>query len=427
MKVLILGSGGREHAIAWKLRQDEPGIEVIAAPGNPGIEEIGRCVRLSPIDAAAVASLAESEGVDLVVIGPEAPLAAGVADHLRLRGHTVFGPSAAAARIESSKRFAKELMLRAGVPTAAATWHVDAEDAKRTIRTTSGHVVVKASGLAAGKGVIVASTHIEAERAVDAMMLHGAFGAAGSEVLVEEFMEGEEVSVFAITDGTGFVLLPPSQDHKRLLEGDQGPNTGGMGAYTPVSVASREILDQVCDRIVEPTLHALRRDSAPFSGLLYAGLMLTPDGPKVVEFNCRFGDPETQVVLPSMDDALLGLLLDAAKGQTGAFKDISRAPKSAVTTVVAASGYPDSPSVGDVVELPDPGPNGIVFHAGTARRDDGALVSSGGRVLSLTGVAESSSEAAATSRKLAESVGLKGKQFRSDIGWRELSRHARTT
>lgn len=427
MNVLILGGGGREHAVAWKLNQDDPSVALTVAPGNPGIEDIGRCVRIDPSDAAAVVSLANSVAADLVVVGPEAPLAAGVVDALRAQGIRAFGPTAAAARIEASKRFSKDLMLRAGIPTARATWHDSAPDAKRSIRSMGAPVVVKASGLAAGKGVVVAESTEHAEHAVDQMMLQGLHGKAGSEVLIEEFMSGEELSVFAITDGKGFVLLPPAQDHKRLLQGDLGPNTGGMGAYAPVSLATPELLGVVADRIIAPTLHAMAAAESPFTGLLYAGLMLTEEGPKVVEFNCRFGDPETQVVLPVMQAPLIELLRGAADGELPGSADLSAAARSAVTTVVAAAGYPESARVGDELVLPDPAPDVVVFHSGTRRSTSGGYESSGGRVLAVTGISEDFDEAARLSREHAAMVRLTGSSFRSDIGWRELARRARAS
>ncbi len=425
MNVLILGAGGREHAIAWKLKQEEPDLELIAAPGNPGIAELGRCVRINPADPAAVVALAESEGTKLVIVGPEAPLAAGVVDALRARQIAAFGPTSAAAQIEASKRFSKELMLRAGIPTARATSHRDPASAKRSAADLGLPVVIKASGLAAGKGVVVATSTEEAEHAIDDMMLRSVHGIAGSEVLVEEFMEGEELSLFAITDGTHFVLLPPAQDHKRLFEGDRGPNTGGMGAYTPVSVATRSTLQVACERIIEPTLAALRKEGAPFTGLLYAGLMLTREGPRVVEFNCRFGDPETQAVLPALDAPLLELL-DAASRPGGMSSSADRSVTKvvAVTTVIAAPGYPEAPRVGDRMVLPEEQEGVIVFHAGTSRAPDGGLVSSGGRVLAITGTAPDFTLAARRSREHAARVRLDGSQFRSDIGWRERARSA---
>ncbi|HEX4933314.1 MAG TPA: phosphoribosylamine--glycine ligase, partial [Gemmatimonadaceae bacterium] len=340
MKILLLGSGGREHAIAWKLAQDDPSLELVAAPGNPGISTIGRCVPVSATDAAAVVALASAERPELVVIGPEAPLAAGVSDALREAGFKVFGPSKAAAALEASKRFAKEVMFAAGVPTARASWHTEARSAKLAARMSGAPVVIKASGLAAGKGVIVTQTLDEAELAID-RMFEGAFGEAGAEVLVEEFMAGEELSVFAVTDGEHFVLLPGAQDHKRLLDGDEGPNTGGMGAYAPVSIATDDVLRFTGEHIVAPTLAEMRRRGTPFRGLLYVGLMLTESGPKVVEFNCRFGDPETQVVLPVLEGSLLTLMLGAATegGLAGVATPRCR-EGAAVTTVVASPGYP---------------------------------------------------------------------------------------
>jgi phosphoribosylamine--glycine ligase len=425
VNVLILGAGGREHAIAWKLKQDQPDIELIVAPGNPGIAELGRCVRINPADPAAVVALAETEGAKLVIVGPEAPLAAGVVDALRAHQIPAFGPTAGAAQIEASKRFSKELMLRVGIPTARATSHRDPASAKRSAAELGVPVVIKASGLAAGKGVVVAGSVEDAEHAIDDMMLRAVHGSAGSEVLVEEFMEGEELSLFVITDGTHFVLLPAAQDHKRLLEGDRGPNTGGMGAYTPVSVANRSTLQVACDRIIEPTLAALRKEGVPFTGLLYAGLMLTRDGPRVVEFNCRFGDPETQVVLPALDAPLLDLLDAASRpGGISSSVDRSRPKAAAVTTVIAAPGYPESPRIGDRMVLPEEEEGVIVFHAGTSRAPDGALVTSGGRVLAVTGIAPDFTEAARRSREHAAKVRLDGSQFRSDIGWRERARNA---
>jgi phosphoribosylamine--glycine ligase len=427
VRVLVLGGGGREHAIAWKLKHDEPSVDLIAAPGNPGIAELGRCVRINTANAGEVVELAESLSTDLVIVGPEAPLAAGVVDALRARGLTVFGPTASAARIEASKRFSKELMLRAGIPTARATVHDDPASAMRSIRALGAPVVVKASGLAAGKGVVVASTVEEAEHAVEQIMLRSVYGAAGAEVLVEEFMDGEELSVFAVTDGTHFVLLPPAQDHKRLLEGDLGPNTGGMGAYTPVSIATPSLVDEVAERVIAPTLHAMRVNGTPFTGLLYAGLMLTEAGPKVVEFNCRFGDPETQSVLPALEGPLVDLLQQASTpGGLGASTDRTATNVAAVTTVVAAPGYPEAPHTGAPIVLPDSQEGVTVFHAGTARRDDGTLVSAGGRVVAVTGIADTIAAAALKSREHAGHIRLDGAHFRRDIGWREQARHART-
>ena len=428
MKVLILGGGGREHAVAWKLRSDDPSVHITAAPGNPGIEEIGRCVRCNPTDPAAVVALAEHVKPDLVFVGPEAPLAAGVADALSSRKFSVFGPTQAASQLEASKVFSKQIMLEHGIPTGGASWHADAAEAKRAIRVSGAPVVIKASGLAAGKGVIVANTIEEADDAVDRMMLRGDFGSAGTELLVEEFMEGEEISVFAVCDGEHFVLLPPAQDHKRLLDGDTGPNTGGMGAYSPVSVASPPVLQDVADRVIGPTLSAMRKRGTPFCGLLYCGMMLTEHGPRVVEYNCRFGDPETQVVLPILEQPLLELMLRAStKGGLGASADHSAATSSAVATVLAAPGYPDAPVVGGSLVLPDAPADVHFFHAGSARAPSGELISAGGRVVTVSAVAAEFATACRLSREYASYVELPNAQFRRDIGWREMARRARTS
>jgi phosphoribosylamine--glycine ligase len=371
----------------------------------------------------------------------------------------VFGPTQAAARIETSKAWAKRLMLDAGVPTARATRHTDAAGAKRAAATLGAPVVVKASGLAAGKGVIVAQTLAEAEAAVDDMLVANRFGEAGAEVLVEEFMEGEELSLFFVTDGTRAVPLPAAQDHKRLLAGDRGPNTGGMGAYAPVDLTayatahrvvtpealaamdgrlrprgvSSAVEHDVLGRIVEPTLAAMRAAGCPFTGLLYAGLMLTADGPRVVEFNCRFGDPETQVVLPLMDamHTPLGVLVEAVAlgGDPGSGAAVAEAAhaRSAVTTVLAAAGYPERVRLGDAITLPQTLPPGVtLFHAGTALDASGALVTAGGRVLAVTAVADTFEEAQRLSRSTAQQVQFDGKQVRDDIGWREVARRAGT-
>jgi phosphoribosylamine--glycine ligase len=426
MRVLIVGGGGREHALAWKLCRDDPSVELLAAPGNPGIATFARCIP-GVEKLKDLAHLAEEEQVDLTIVGPEGPLEAGIVNLFQGRGLPIFGPTREAARIETSKRFAKELMVRAGIPTARAVQHSDAKEAKAALADFDSPVVIKASGLAAGKGVIVAQSAVEAERAIDAMLSDRVFGAAGREILIEEFMEGEELSLFAITDGQQAVPLLAAQDHKRLLEGDFGPNTGGMGAYAPTSIAKPELVAQVMSGIMRPTLAAMKDAGSPFTGLLYAGIMITHEGPKVVEFNCRFGDPETQALMPLMDSSLLELVAAVAGGGS-----LSRAkipdwkPLTSVTTVVAAAGYPHTVRTGDVIELP-PHEEGIeVFQAGTARDPStNELVTAGGRVLAVTAVAPNLIEAAEMSRSHAERVSFKGKQLRRDIGWREMTRGAR--
>jgi phosphoribosylamine--glycine ligase len=385
-------------------------------------------VPIGPGKLEELAAFAENEHIDLTVVGPEGPLEAGIVNLFQSRGLPIFGPTRKAARIETSKRFAKELMTRAGVPTARATYHTDQREAKKSLSEFDAPVVVKASGLAAGKGVVVAQSLGEAEDAIDAMLSDRVFGDAGDEILIEEFMQGEELSLFVITDGHAAIPLLAAQDHKRLLDGDFGPNTGGMGAYAPTSIATPELIRQVMRDIIEPALAAMRAEGCPFRGLLYAGLMLTPDGPKVVEFNCRFGDPETEALMPLMDSSLLELIASVAGGGSLAnSRPPDWKPLVAVTTVVAADGYPEKPRTGDVIHLPEPPGDVHVFHAGTALSSSGELVTAGGRVLAVTAVAEGLLEAAERSREYAEQVSFKGKQLRGDIGWRELTRGARIT
>ena len=436
MKVLIVGSGAREHAIAWKLLQDDPSLDLIAAPGNPGIATLARCFPIAATDVPALLALALAERPELTVVGPEAPLGAGIADRFRAAHLPIFGPTRAAARIETSKRFAKDLMLRTGVPTAFASHHTTVATAMRAANARGAPVVIKASGLAAGKGVVVASTMAEAERAIVEMLDRGALGDAGREILVEEYMEGEELSVFALCAGENSRLMIGAQDHKRLDEGDLGPNTGGMGAYAPVSLDAPALREVIRTRIIDPTLAALRDAGAPFNGLLYAGVMLTRFGPKVVEFNCRFGDPETQTLLPLMSSSLLEPLLAVAT--TDSLTDVPEfewRDEAAVTTVLAAYGYPTDARKGDAIAFPPPQDGVYVFHAGTRLAagavptppQDPPVVTDGGRVLSVTAVAPTLRSAAALSRSYADRIAFAGKQMRHDIGWRELSRLAKAS
>jgi phosphoribosylamine--glycine ligase len=426
-RLLLVGGGGREHALAWKLKWEHHALDLYAAPGNPGIAELATCVPIGATDIDALLDFAARERIDVTVVGPEAPLAAGIVDRFRERGLAIFGPTRAAAAIETSKAFAKALMIEAGVPTARAETHTDAAAARRAARSMGLPVVIKASGLAAGKGVVVAKTIVDADAAIDMMLLRGGMGAAGREILVEEYMEGEELSLFGVTDGERVLPLVPAQDHKRLLDGDNGPNTGGMGAYAPVSIATPELVDDVVRRIIQPTLVALRRRGTPFTGLLYAGLMLTRDGPKVVEFNCRFGDPETQAILPlvQLRPSLLELITRVARG--GSLPDhLECRPRGhAVATVVAAAGYPEKAETGDVIRLPRiEDVDVLVFHAGTRRDDTGQLVTAGGRVVAVTSVAPTFDEAQRLSTQYAGHVHFRGSHYRTDVGWRELSRRA---
>ena len=429
MKVLIVGGGGREHALQWKLQRDDPALELLVAPGNPGIAAGGaRCVPISATDIDALAALVDRERVDVTIVGPEAPLAAGIVDRFRREGKPIFGPTRAAAEIETSKTFAKELMVHAGVPTARATSHRDVESARRAARALGAPVVIKATGLAAGKGVVVCRSIEEADAAIDDMLRRGTLGAAGEEVLVEEFMEGEELSVFAITDGVAVLPMLPVQDHKRLLDGDAGPNTGGMGAYAPVSIGEAGILETVRSRILEPVAEALLERGRPFTGLLYAGLMITDDGPKVVEFNCRFGDPETQALLPLLRSSLLEPIAAVASGDGLAGVGLLDWDAGAsVTTVVAVGGYPAAPRLGDPIVLPPVETGDVIFHAGTVLGPDGILRTAGGRVVACTAVRGSVTDARERSLALARMVRFEGAQFRSDIGRRETQRHARAS
>ncbi|MGH7585655.1 MAG: phosphoribosylamine--glycine ligase [Gemmatimonadales bacterium] len=422
MRILVVGGGGREHALCWALRREDAGAMIWCAPGNPGTATVAQNLPISADDLEGLRDAAREQRADLVVVGPEAPLAAGLADLLAADGRPVFGPSAAAARLEASKAFAKDVMRKAGVPTAASRTFTDSQDALAYVARHPEPLVVKASGLAAGKGAIVCATRAEADAAVRAMMVERRFGEAGGTVVIEEFLQGEELSVLAITDGEQVVLLPPSQDHKRLGEGDTGPNTGGMGAYAPVSIATPALLARVIPEVILPTLQVLADSGARFRGVLYAGLMVDELGnPRVVEFNCRFGDPEAQVVLPLVEDGLTESLHAVAEGRAPTPLSLSR--ESAVTTVLAAHGYPDAPHKGAAITLPRNLPTGVtIFHAGTKNDPDGTLRVSGGRVLNVTAAAATFAEAQRRSREAAEQVVYEGKTWRRDIGWREAER-----
>jgi phosphoribosylamine---glycine ligase len=423
VRILVVGGGGREHALCWALRRDNPGADLSCAPGNPGTADLATNLPIAADDIDRLADAADMYGIDLTVIGPEIPLALGLADRLRAEGRAVFGPGRAAAQLEASKAFAKEVMASAGVPTATSATFQDLELALRYIDRHAEPLVVKASGLAAGKGAVVCATRREAATTVRAMLGERKFGEAGSTVVIESFLQGEEMSVLAVTDGRDFTVLPVSQDHKRLLEGDTGPNTGGMGAYSPVSVATPSLMARVEREVLTPTLEEMERRKTPFQGVLYAGLMVDDSGiPSVVEFNCRLGDPETQVVLPLVTEGLTDCLWRVARGQ-GVSPIRYDASTASVTTVLASSGYPDNPKRGAPIDVPSGLPDGVtVFHAGTSRGSDGILRASGGRVLNVTAVARSFADAQRLSREGAEAVAFEGKVFRRDIGWREAER-----
>ena len=420
MKTLVIGSGGREHALALGLALDPAVTEVHAAPGNPGISTVATLHEVDPMDGAAVTSLASSLDVDLVVIGPEAPLVAGVADAVRAAGISVYGPSGAAAQLEGSKAFSKAVMATAGVPTARSRVCATAEETAAALDELGAPYVVKDDALAAGKGVVVTTSRADAL----------AHAAGCNRVVVEEFLDGAEVSLFAVCDGHTARALQPAQDFKRIFDGGLGANTGGMGAYSPLTWAPAGLSDDVLASVVQPTLDEMDRRGTPFVGTLYVGLALTATGPRVIEFNCRFGDPETQAVLPLLDragDPLGDLLREVATG--------ARLPEAtswvlptgaAVTTVLAAAGYPDAPRTGDRIALPQTLPAGVtVFHAGTALDAAGRLVTAGGRVLAVTAVADTFAEAQRASRDAAGLVAFGGKHYRDDIGWREAARGGR--
>jgi phosphoribosylamine--glycine ligase len=424
MKILIVGNGGRESALLWKLRRDAPDAELFVTRANGGMAN-ATSLPLAPGEFQALAAWVETNGVDLTVVGPEAPLAEGIVDHFQAHGLCAFGPTKTAAEIESSKAFAKGLMQRHDIPTAAFACFSELAKAEAYVLAAGTKLVVKASGLAAGKGVVVADEARQALEAVREMLGGTAYGLAGREVVIEERMTGEELSVFALTDGKHVVAMLPAQDHKRIGEGETGPNTGGMGAYAPVSIATPELMARIKDEILEPTVAALAEEGRPFRGLLYAGLMLTPDGPRVVEFNCRFGDPETQAVLPLLRSSLLEPLHAIARGGSIEGLALDWSAGAAVTTVLASEGYPGDYRTGAPIDLPadlESSGDVLVFHAGTARDEDGRLVTSGGRVLAVTGLAPTVAEAAARSRAAAERIRFDGRYFRRDIARREVER-----
>ncbi len=415
MRVLLIGGGGREHAIGWALARSPHVTELISLPGNPGLAELGAVVEgVSATDVGAVAAIARVHSVDLVVVGPEAPLAAGIVDAISRLGIPVFGPTRSATRLESSKAFAKDVMIRAGVPTSGAWVFEDQETAAAHVNGHPGPYVVKADGLAAGKGVLVTEERAAALGWVD-RCFEGGFGSAGSRVVIEEYLSGPEVSVFAVSDGTDAITLEPARDYKRLLDGDEGPNTGGMGSYSPVELPD-SLVEQVRQEIILPVLRTMAADGNPYIGFIYAGLVLTPEGPKVIEFNARLGDPETQVVLPRLQTDLVEMIEAALAGRISSV-DLSWSARAAVNVVLAAGGYPDSPRSGDrITGLPVADDDVLVFHAGTTRDDAGRLVTSGGRVLSVVGMGDSVADASGRAYAAMEGIRFEGKQHRSDIG-----------
>ena len=436
MKILVVGSGGREHAIAWRLAQDPGGHALFCAPGNAGTAAVSTNLPLKADDTAGIVAWAKAEHPDLVVVGPEAPLVAGLVDALSAAGIAAFGPVAAGARIEGSKRFAKEVMDAAGVPTGKAETFTDAAKAKAALPSFGLPVVIKADGLAAGKGVVVAETLAQAEQAIDDMLVGNRFGAAGAEVLVEEFLHGEECSILAVVDGERAVLLPSSQDHKRVFDGDKGPNTGGMGAYSPAPVVTDAMLPEIRDRIILPVLRELKRRGIVYRGVLYAGLMVNnansnPRGPlaksgsevNVVEFNARFGDPETEAVLPRLGGSFAQLLLNAASGSLSE-ADLVVKDDVAATVIVASGGYPGDYEKGkEISGLAAAEPGAIVFHCGT-KEADGKILTSGGRVLSVTGLGATLREAVDRAYARIAGISFDKMFFRRDIAHRAFERES---
>jgi phosphoribosylamine--glycine ligase len=417
VNVLVVGGGGREHALAWALARSPSVDEIVCAPGNAGIEEVARCEPVEATDLDGQVALAEKESPELVVIGPEAPLVAGLVDALADRGITAFGPTAKGARIEGSKVWAKELLLRHGVPTGSAEATDDITRAITFLDAVDPPYVIKADGLAGGKGVTVAPTHEEAIRALERALVDRAFGPAGDRVLVEEHMEGREVSLLALTDGEAVVPLEPAQDFKRAGDGDTGPNTGGMGAFSPVPFVDEVTVRRIVEEVIEPTVGALAAEGIVYRGVLYAGLMLTTDGPRLLEYNCRFGDPETEAILPRMDADLGVLLLACAEGRLDR-AETRWATDGCLTVVLASQGYPAHYSVGFPVEGLDRVRNldkTLVFHAGTARRD-GTVVTAGGRVLAVSAMGKDLAEARGRAYEAASLISFEGMHHRTDIG-----------
>lgn len=421
MNILLIGAGGREHALAWKLAQSPSLTKLYATPGNPGIAEEAELVALDVADHDAVIAFCQGKDIGLVVVGPEAPLVDGLGDALRAAGFAVFGPDKAPAQLEGSKGFTKDLCERAGIPTAGYVRTSSLEQATEALGRFAAPYVLKADGLAAGKGVVIAETREEAEAAL-ADMFGGQFGDAGAEVVIEEFMAGEEASFFALTDGKTVIPFGTAQDHKRVGDGDVGPNTGGMGAYSPAHVLTPELQRQVMREIVEPTVATLRTEGMPYVGVLYAGLMLTDAGPKLIEYNARFGDPECQVLMMRLDEDLAALLLACAEGRLEEIGEAKMLPETALTVVMAARGYPGTPEKGGVIDLGSAEADGAkVFHAGTAMQD-GQLVATGGRVLNVTAMAPRVTEAQRKAYAAVDAISFPSGFCRRDIGWREVRR-----
>jgi phosphoribosylamine--glycine ligase len=421
MKILVLGSGGREHALVWKLAPSPRVEKIYCAPGNPGIAQTATCVDIPVTNVAALRRFAKEKQIDLTIVGPEAPLVAGIVDEFETGGLPIFGPSQQAARLEGSKVFAKELMRKYLIPTAEAKIFSNAQDARAYIERAPAPFVIKADGLAAGKGVIIARSRDAALEAVQRMMQAHEFGEAGNQIVIEEFMEGQEVSVLCLTDGENLCVLPTAQDHKTVFDNDEGPNTGGMGAYAPAPFMTVELMARVEREILRPTIAAMAKENAPYRGVLYAGLMITNDGPKVVEFNCRFGDPETQAILPLIESDLAEAMWRVANGDLGNY-ELKIASRWAMSVVLASGGYPGNFAKGKLINgferIQDK--DAMVFHAGTVLDHSGNFLTNGGRVLAVTGVADDFLTAHEKTYCAVAKIQFDGMHYRRDIGMKAM-------
>ena len=421
LTILLVGSGGREHALAWKIAQSPLCGRLVAAPGNPGIAALAELRNVKVTDADGLVALAQEIGADLVVVGPESALEVGLADKLAAVGIPCFGGSQRAAQLETSKAFTKDFCQRHGLPTAAYGVFEDAASAGAFLDTLEAPFVIKADGLAAGKGVVIAASRAEADAAV-LDMLGGRFGSAGARVVIEEFMHGEEASLFALSDGKTAILFGAAQDHKRAYDGDEGPNTGGMGTYSPPPVLTQDLIDQAWRELIVPTVEGMAAEGNPYVGVLYAGLMLTPTGPKLVEYNARFGDPECQTLMLRLDSDIVPILLAAAKGELASVEPPKWREEAAICVVLAAEGYPDAPKTGGLIQdaEADFGAEAVVFHAGTTRDAEGLLRASGGRVLNVCALGATLHEARDVAYAALGAISLEGGFYRTDIGWRAL-------
>ncbi|MCH7495144.1 MAG: phosphoribosylamine--glycine ligase [Candidatus Marinimicrobia bacterium] len=419
MKILVIGSGGREHALVWKIAQDDRVEKIYCAPGNPGMKDV-ELMKIETTDIESLITAVKTENIDFTVVGPEQPLVNGIVDSFESEGLKIFGPSAAAAQLEGSKYFAKRFMERYSIPTSNYAYFDNAEEALQYINQETIPCVVKASGLAAGKGAVICNKIEDAKDCIDSMMIRKDFGKSGDMVLIEELMIGEEASILAISDGENYVILPSSQDHKRVCDNDEGPNTGGMGAYSPAPVITEEMLSEIESKIIKPTIHGMAQDGIPFKGVLYAGVMVTSDGPKVVEFNVRFGDPEAQVVIPLLDDEFLDLLIDSAAGDISQYSSVDPS-RHASCVVLASKGYPGEYETGHKISGLENDLNNdvMIFHAGTIL-DKEEYYTNGGRVLSISGIGSTLIETLDMVYDTVDRISFEGVHYRTDIGQRGL-------